>query len=470
MSGDNLPRLQQDWRASVGVGGTIGENNMAVSFGKIMAVIFGLIFMLMGIGLFFGGAAVVAVTEIFTDDDNYFMSPVFQLKDDSAVAFVLEDIEIEVGEESSPEWVQPDYGDFVRIKIQVEGPPNDGYFVGIAEATEVQSYLSEVPYAVIKDVNFDHGPAIEPDLVNPLSNKTLASTPPEESVNWDAFGNDGMPLIWEPKEGDWMIVIMKADGTAGMDASIRAGAEVPFLQGLGIALLVFGILFIVLAIVLFALAARRSGTKPEPTQPTYYTPPTAVTAPAQPQGIVPDAGVPAPKAMGYTDAQPVAQSREMQPAGEEVYVVADWMPRIAAFIIDVLIVSFVVELFRWPLIFGTDSWSFIFFPFGFGANSVALVIYWTLMEGYYGTSIGKEIMGLMVIREDGERPEWGDVLLSAVGKAFILPIDLIIGAFTNDPDPDHGVPLNQRLLQKASKTLVVTRPPSSPPLIKLRKN
>ena len=85
-------------------------------------------------------------------------------------------------------------------------------------------------------------------------------------------------------------------------------------------------------------------------------------------------------------------------------------------------------------------------------------MYWIATETYRdGQSLGKSAMNLYVIREDGEKPLLGDILLSAVGKAFFLPIDFLIGIFTNEPK-DGRAPLNQRLFQKFSKTLVVTKP------------
>jgi hypothetical protein len=63
--------------------------------------------------------------------------------------------------------------------------------------------------------------------------------------------------------GDWSIVVMRPDGSAGFDATVRAGAEVPALPwisagtlGLGGVLLVGGILLMVVP------AARASHARP----------------------------------------------------------------------------------------------------------------------------------------------------------------------------------------------------------------
>jgi uncharacterized RDD family membrane protein YckC len=76
------------------------------------------------------------------------------------------------------------------------------------------------------------------------------------------------------------------------------------------------------------------------------------------------------------------------------------------------------------------------------------------MEFYYGQTIGKMILNLEVVSErTGERPTLGEIAISALGKAFFLPIDVILGWFTRD---ENQVPdLNQRLTQRLSKTVVI---------------
>ena len=40
-------------------------------------------------------------------------------------------------------------------------------------------------------------------------------------------------MTWKVRDGDWSVVIMNADGSAGVDAGVRAGADVPFLAPAG---------------------------------------------------------------------------------------------------------------------------------------------------------------------------------------------------------------------------------------------
>jgi len=54
-------------------------------------------------------------------------------------------------------------------------------------------------------------------------------------------------------------------------------------------------------------------------------------------------------------------------------------------------------------------------------------IYFTLLEGFAGQSLGKRIVGLMVVRVDGKKPFYDHAAVRNFGKVFLLPFDLIIG-------------------------------------------
>ncbi|MCD6485415.1 MAG: RDD family protein [Candidatus Odinarchaeota archaeon] len=56
-----------------------------------------------------------------------------------------------------------------------------------------------------------------------------------------------------------------------------------------------------------------------------------------------------------------------------------------------------------------------------------LWIYWTLLEGYRGQSIGKMLLGIKIVKTDRGIVQLHDSAISAFGKAFILPIDLLVG-------------------------------------------
>ena len=423
-----------------------------MSIGKIIALIFGIFFLLIGILITVSGVAVFAVSNVYTDNQGYFTSPEYQLTKENVVAVVFSDININI-ESNAPQWVQSNLSNIVQIRMQLTSTEN--YFIGVAQTSKVETYLANVPYAKITDFNWNSGLQVSSDIIHPAATGNLSSNQPANLTDfWDAQGSSTTILNWVPKQGEWTFVVMKADGTKGVDVGIKAGAKVPILGAIATFLVIFGVMFIVLSIVIFIIIARTNKRKivtvyeytgqrtparvSEVSYPSYSAPP-------------PMYGTPSPKVSD--------QQAPLQPApaeNEQVFVVADWGPRILAYIIDIIVVSILLEMAKLPFIIGDPTNRILLYPAGLSVNGVVLFLYFLLTESYYGTTLGKEVLKLQVITEDGRRPELKESALSAVGKAFFLPIDLLIGLIMKDTE--HEVPLNQRLMQKASKTLVIVKP------------
>jgi uncharacterized RDD family membrane protein YckC len=61
-----------------------------------------------------------------------------------------------------------------------------------------------------------------------------------------------------------------------------------------------------------------------------------------------------------------------------------------------------------------------------------LWIYFTLLEGFAGQSLGKRIIGLAVVRVDGKKLFYDHAAVRNFGKVFLLPFDLLIGLRLKD--------------------------------------
>lgn len=59
-------------------------------------------------------------------------------------------------------------------------------------------------------------------------------------------------------------------------------------------------------------------------------------------------------------------------------------------------------------------------------------VYFALLEGFAGQTIGKRILGLKVVRTDGKRLFYDHAAVRNIGKAFLLPFDLLIGLGLRD--------------------------------------
>jgi uncharacterized RDD family membrane protein YckC len=146
-----------------------------------------------------------------------------------------------------------------------------------------------------------------------------------------------------------------------------------------------------------------------------------------------------------------------QPAVTSGPVLAFWWERFVAWLIDVVIVgafawilSFFASLAGTPFSFtvtpGLPDW--ISFFISFSLEGVFRFLYWMFMEGSNGQSFGKMVMRLKVVHADVSPINMGSAAVESAGKAFFLPLDLLIGwiLYTRR---------RQRIFNYLSQTLVV---------------
>jgi uncharacterized RDD family membrane protein YckC len=147
----------------------------------------------------------------------------------------------------------------------------------------------------------------------------------------------------------------------------------------------------------------------------------------------------------------------------ETIVLARWIDRFIAWLIDFIIVSIGLGI-----IFAAISLPFwIAFPHWFEStnmnmgfrslggpwppyliSSLVFMAYWTYFESTTGQSIGKKLLHLKTTDIDGKNINAKTAVIESFGKAFLLPLDVILGwIFTNDR--------RQRIFNRASGTIVV---------------
>jgi uncharacterized RDD family membrane protein YckC len=122
-----------------------------------------------------------------------------------------------------------------------------------------------------------------------------------------------------------------------------------------------------------------------------------------------------------------------QPAAQEY-----WVERIVAFFIDAIIVYIVLGIlagaFAAPFFFvgGIGAMAAMFAGiFSFFAG-VVLVLYFSLIESYSGTSLGKRAMGLVVRSKTGKSPTLVEAFTRNISKIYwvLLVLDVIVGLAT----------------------------------------
>jgi Domain of unknown function (DUF4389) len=212
--------------------------------GRSVSVVVGSVLALVALAVLIGGAALLVANRTMRDDG--FLSSGSQQLSSSGYAIVVGDVALDGpgADTSMPARVIGD----VRVRVT----PRDAatpVFVGIGPAAEVDAYLSGVARTV-------------PDASGQGQDiaGSAPSAPPQAVDVWQAqsAGPGARELFWTPRSGHWSMVLMNQDGTGPVTASIDVGVAAPWLPWLGGLFLAAGVVVMVAAIVLVAVAVHRA--------------------------------------------------------------------------------------------------------------------------------------------------------------------------------------------------------------------
>jgi uncharacterized RDD family membrane protein YckC len=84
----------------------------------------------------------------------------------------------------------------------------------------------------------------------------------------------------------------------------------------------------------------------------------------------------------------------------------------------------------------------------YATTSVIFLAYWVILEYSSGQSLGKRLLHLKTIKFDGTNPTLIDCVVNSFGKAFLLPVDVILGLIFTDKK-------RQRIFNRLSNTIVI---------------
>jgi hypothetical protein len=136
--------------------------------------------------------------------------------------------------------------------LDLEVRSQDGAaFVGVGPTAEVGRYLDGVAFDRVVQVDWAGGVRTEEEVGarNPL--------PPADEPFWVVSdeGTDAA-IEWLVEGGDWTVVIMNADGAAGVEVAGSASVTVPLLGPVGVALFVIGLAMLIAGILLTISGSR----------------------------------------------------------------------------------------------------------------------------------------------------------------------------------------------------------------------
>ena len=135
-------------------------------------------------------------------------------------------------------------------------------FLGIARADKADRYL--------EGMRREQGPSFEPDRFGAargefsvLPGGAPTAAPGRISI-WAASttGTGTRRLAWTPKNGEWRVVLMNADGSAGVNADLSIGATFPHLLTIGLVAAGAGLVLLLGSAVTMVAALRRATSAP----------------------------------------------------------------------------------------------------------------------------------------------------------------------------------------------------------------
>ncbi|MDI9927198.1 DUF4389 domain-containing protein [Rhodococcus cerastii] len=217
---------------------------------RVFALVIGCVvslvaFAVLGVGvlLFFGYVA--------QDDEGRISLPTAPLTTASS-ALVSEDV-------SLVDSIDPQVSDRVTVSVRVaSSDPAREVLIGIAPTADVRDYLRGVAHTVVTDVEFF---PFRAGYDNVTGSDTAAS--PLDQPWWfdRASGTGTTELEWRPQGGSWTMVVMNADGSAGVDVDVRAGVRVQSLGPVAASVLAASALLLVLGVGAIVFGASGLGRR-----------------------------------------------------------------------------------------------------------------------------------------------------------------------------------------------------------------
>ncbi|HSF84764.1 MAG TPA: hypothetical protein VLG28_03770 [Acidimicrobiia bacterium] len=224
--------------------------------GKLLAAIFGSLILLSGAAMTTGGAIALAVT----DGNGWINAPTARVETDTA-AVVGADIYLDLGD-AIDEQTYVSFSD-IPARIEVDSRNGKDVFIGVAAAEDVASYLRGTAHA--------RADFFDDDIELFTSDGGTVLVSPAAQPFWVASATDGS-LDWDLESGNWSVVIANADGSSGVDVAVTGSARIPFVEAIGIGLLVFGVMAIVGGAVMLYFGVR-SDPRAQWATPAQPTPP-----------------------------------------------------------------------------------------------------------------------------------------------------------------------------------------------------
>jgi len=218
---------------------------------KVILIVLGAILSLVGV---LGAIAGAALLVLF--GSNGTLHSGFHQVESSAVALVspVENIQHVSGFDTT----------FGTPTIRVQGvtsKSSGGVFIGVAPASEVNSYLAGAPIDLVNSVETDPF-----HLDKQLRAGSAMPAPPNQQSFWtiSASGNTRADFAWRiHQSGSYRLVIMRTDAAPNIRVSTNFGVTIPHIFGISLGVLLGGCAILLIGVSLIVIGARAK-TRPAP--------------------------------------------------------------------------------------------------------------------------------------------------------------------------------------------------------------
>ena len=171
-------------------------------------------------------------------EGGYVWSPGF-LGTTAGYAITSDDVHREAG--GVQRWIDDVVSD-VRLEV-TPTDPTDVLFVGVARSADVADYLRGVAHRQVGGIA-QGGEAwgwLGAGVTTDRPGGPPAVRPSDLDI-WlaQSSGVGTRTLTWPPSEGDWVVVVIQADGGSGISATVRTGAAAPHLGWIAGGMVVVG--------------------------------------------------------------------------------------------------------------------------------------------------------------------------------------------------------------------------------------
>jgi hypothetical protein len=223
---------------------------------RIVALVVGCVLILPALGVLLAGGALAVGYATQRDDDGYFDVTIDQLQTPTA-AITGEDVKF-AADPGSPDWLIDAIDLDVRLRATALDPERE-IFIGIARQADVNRYLADVAHdRVIRIVG-------RTPEYRQQGAEVAALDDPTEQEFWvaSAAGSGTQELTWDATSGRWAAVVMNADGSPGITASLTIGAKSGLIAPLAVVLTLLGVALTAAAVVLIVYGAAGARRRPD---------------------------------------------------------------------------------------------------------------------------------------------------------------------------------------------------------------